>query len=131
HSIGRRNRWGCGNRRYLAAIAYSEVARHGRRRWALFIRRAAVTKHAEPPADTLRFPAVAGSTAPSCPLTFTRRSRRPRRRGIATCSRLITGGNPYAFYNLGNACARKGEVDAALPDFNKAIPLDVKLAAAA
>jgi hypothetical protein len=30
------------NRRRLASIAYSELARHGRRRWALFVRRGAM-----------------------------------------------------------------------------------------
>jgi hypothetical protein len=36
-------RLGSGNRRHVASITYSVVARHGRRRWAILLRRGAMT----------------------------------------------------------------------------------------
>src|SRR5215467_5887603 len=54
---------------------------------------------------------------------------------IMACSRLITSESPalpasISFYNRGNAYEKKGELNAAMADFNEAIRLDVTFAAA-
>src|SRR6516165_6944266 len=54
---------------------------------------------------------------------------------ITACNRIIAGPNPgsvapYAFYNRGLAHQLKDALDAALADFNEAIRLDPKFAAA-